>query len=88
MVDKNSQGEQTKTKGSIKRKPVCMTSDIPAAVTKYVSHLAWAEDKFLTTPQCMYQRVMIVILCVYVCYHFNCYVLRLQVKSKVPLGFS
>ena len=39
-------------------------------------------------PQHMRQRVMVVVLCAYVCYHFNCYVPPLQVENKVPLVFS
>ena len=33
-------------------------------------------------------RVTVVVLGAYVCYHFNCYVPRLQIESKVPLVFS
>ena len=37
-------------------------------------------------PRRMRHRVTVVVVCV--CYHTNCYIPRLYVENKVPLGFS
>ena len=64
----------------------------PVRCSKGLCFWSSLDGKYLhmrvINPLRMRQKVTVVVLSAYVCFHFNCYVPRLQVESKVPLVFS